>query len=590
MDLTNTIIPFIMEGKPVVYGDVKNWKFIKTWKDTRYLGDASKMIEVKCKDCGYETFFHLKNFRSGDCAECTCNPYIPMGQDIRGNKALPKELLHTWGVLSYVPGSRDQRALYNVECVECGKRAQFGSGDYVSNKVGKCNHDLSFKQGIGSDNAWQIRNPIDEECNGWVLVYCDTEVKGLEEVVEVKCPVCDKEATFRGSAYRNKSIGVCNHSKASEYGIGSDPSKRRRLYPVEVTEHKYYSTWGSIKGRTGNPNNQDYPDYGGRGIKIHSTWEDPSEFLKYIDEVLGDKPDPTWSINRIDNDGDYEPGNVEWASIDAQARNKRNVTLYTDSKGVGYVVNDLVDQIGFAAQTWRKALDLYPLVDEALFYMIRTLNYTGPKVGVLVKLDLDCKCSKCGDITKLKDINNSKDLHCSCEHVRERKQMMVNNPDHHSRKYSVVAQNSQYYRVWRTIMDKTTIPSHRDYKSCGALGIRLCPEWQSPENFVSWMNENMEERPSEGAIIVRIDTDKDFEPGNMKWTTTSEQNKTRAGIKSFKDNNGKLYTLNELVKIHGGKPKTWKKILELYPNVDDAINHLYTVIRKKPVPKDIQEK
>jgi hypothetical protein len=72
-----------------------------------------------------------------------------------------------------------------------------------------------------------------------------------------------------------------------------------------------------------NSNNKMYCHYGGRGIVVCEEWHDVREFIQYCEEVLGPLP-PKYSIDRIDNDGDYEPGNIRWATASEQIRNRRH--------------------------------------------------------------------------------------------------------------------------------------------------------------------------------------------------------------------------------------------------------------------------
>jgi len=80
--------------------------------------------------------------------------------------------------------------------------------------------------------------------------------------------------------------------------------------------------WCRIKTRVSNPNCKDYPDYGGRGIDMDPEWFGSGGFEKFFAHI-GPKPDPTYSIDRIDNDKGYWPGNVRWADAKTQANNRR---------------------------------------------------------------------------------------------------------------------------------------------------------------------------------------------------------------------------------------------------------------------------
>jgi len=87
-----------------------------------------------------------------------------------------------------------------------------------------------------------------------------------------------------------------------------------------------YSCWIQIKMRCYNKKNKRYERYGGRGITVCDKWlNDYSQFLK----DMGRRPDDCSSIDRIDNDGNYEPGNCKWANVYDQAKNKSNNVMLT---------------------------------------------------------------------------------------------------------------------------------------------------------------------------------------------------------------------------------------------------------------------
>jgi hypothetical protein len=84
--------------------------------------------------------------------------------------------------------------------------------------------------------------------------------------------------------------------------------------------------------RCHNPNNSGFDGYGGRGISVHQEWRD--DFWAFY-HYVGPRPSADYSLDRINVNGNYEPGNVRWATREQQARNKRN------SKGQYIHVGDL---------------------------------------------------------------------------------------------------------------------------------------------------------------------------------------------------------------------------------------------------------
>jgi len=89
------------------------------------------------------------------------------------------------------------------------------------------------------------------------------------------------------------------------------PDGLRNRYPRE------YNSWKSMKQRCNNPKAAYYHRYGQRGIKVHEDFETFWGFLSYI----GERPENT-SLDRIDVDADYAPGNVRWASPSIQSEGR----------------------------------------------------------------------------------------------------------------------------------------------------------------------------------------------------------------------------------------------------------------------------
>lgn len=101
-----------------------------------------------------------------------------------------------------------------------------------------------------------------------------------------------------------------------------------------------YECWSNMKTRCFNPNYRDFDLYGGRGITVCARWLSFDAFLA----DMGPRP-PGLTLERIDNDKGYEPGNCVWASRRVQAENRRtNMRATVD--GVAKMARDWIKELG----------------------------------------------------------------------------------------------------------------------------------------------------------------------------------------------------------------------------------------------------
>lgn len=89
-----------------------------------------------------------------------------------------------------------------------------------------------------------------------------------------------------------------------------------------------YVSWRHMKQRCTNPRRKEYPHYGGRGISVCERWQ---TFANFIAD-MGLRPGPKYTLDRVNNEGNYEPDNCRWATRTEQSRNRRPWSEWNKSK------------------------------------------------------------------------------------------------------------------------------------------------------------------------------------------------------------------------------------------------------------------
>lgn len=105
-----------------------------------------------------------------------------------------------------------------------------------------------------------------------------------------------------------------------------------------------YDTWAGMRRRCDNPNHKFFKNYGGRGIKVCDKWS--GSFESFRDWAVANGYRPGLTIDRVDNDGNYEPGNCRWSTWSEQARNRRNTTIFN-----GKPLAELCESLGLNYKT-----------------------------------------------------------------------------------------------------------------------------------------------------------------------------------------------------------------------------------------------
>ena len=129
--------------------------------------------------------------------------------------------------------------------------------------------------------------------------------------MKVRCD-CGVEFAAPQTEIKNGGIKSCGCLRSETSRANGQQTRRHGMSGTAE-----WKTFHSAKKRCRNPNDTRFDDYGGRGIEFRF-----ESFEQFYAE-LGPRPSPAHSIDRIDNDGHYEPGNVRWATNEEQRLNKR---------------------------------------------------------------------------------------------------------------------------------------------------------------------------------------------------------------------------------------------------------------------------
>ncbi len=136
----------------------------------------------------------------------------------------------------------------------------------------------------------------------WVVLVRVESTKSRQHRFLCQCD-CGVQGVVQSADLRSGRSQSCGHSHQQ--------AKRGQRTAA-------YRVWGDMRQRCDNPKHKKYPDYGGRGISYCDRW---NSFESFVSDM--GHPPPGLSLDRIDNDGNYEPDNCRWADIVTQNNNQR---------------------------------------------------------------------------------------------------------------------------------------------------------------------------------------------------------------------------------------------------------------------------
>lgn len=170
---------------------------------------------------------------------------------------------------------------------------------------------------------WNVIEPVGKK-DGCIVYLC-------------RCD-CGNERNIKSTSL------LTGHSKMCQ-----SCSARKRKTKHGYSNTPEYTAWIHMIERCYNPNCSEYKNYGARGITVCDAWR--KSFEAFISDV-GDRPGTEYSLDRINNNGDYEPGNVRWTTWDVQSKNRRGI-VHVTVNGRTLCLTDWSREIGCSTTTIR---------------------------------------------------------------------------------------------------------------------------------------------------------------------------------------------------------------------------------------------
>lgn len=295
-------------------------------------------VRCLCKGCNEEVVMRLDHVKSqGSTSKCKCVTKRP-----RGFEDLTGKVFGYLKVIGFVEKNARNDSMWDCLCTKCGvNHSIVARGNLVKKKnpIRMC-RECAYKY-VGEKNAYDLTGQRIPDSTITVIER-DFEKDSLTEsrVYNWKCKCdCGNEFTVTTSRLTGDDHITCCPECAHKQG-----GLAQRKYSIP-TNDPFYNIYKGIIYRCTNPNDREYHNYGGRGIKVCDEWLNDFEKFKedMYESYLAHKATHSYtSIERVNVNGNYCKENCIWADQFIQANNKRNTNYYNIAGGE-YTIRDLIN-------------------------------------------------------------------------------------------------------------------------------------------------------------------------------------------------------------------------------------------------------
>lgn len=146
----------------------------------------------------------------------------------------------------------------------------------------------------------------------------------------------------------------------SERNKGNQYAKKHGMYNTRI-----HRIWHSMYCRCYYAGTNKYNNYGGKGIKVCEEWKHTQGFINFYNWAMGNGYDESLTLDRIDNDGNYEPQNCRWVTPKQQGRNKSNNVFY-EFNGETKTGSQWCEEYGVSYTTFKDRLQRGWTIEQAL--------------------------------------------------------------------------------------------------------------------------------------------------------------------------------------------------------------------------------